>query len=85
MRYKINAKDDQEYADNLINTVMKLALPEVDMDQYGTRMSLSANEYAVKKATEFLKQCPKNRSFEEKKGTTATTNSSGSMNQVSSE
>ena len=33
-RYKIRAKADCEYADSLINTVMKLALPEVDMDQY---------------------------------------------------
>lgn len=41
-------------ADNLINTVMRLQLPEVDMDQYSARLQISANDYAVKKATEYI-------------------------------
>ena len=33
---------------------MRLQLPEVDMDQYSARLQISANDYAVKKATEYI-------------------------------
>ena len=32
VRYQIEDKKASEYTDNLINIVMKLALPEVDID-----------------------------------------------------
>ena len=44
-------------ADNIINKVLQLSVPEVDMDQYDPKkMMISAYDYAVKKATEFLDQ-----------------------------
>jgi len=49
-----NCKCSIDAADNLINKVMKLALPEVDMDQYSARMQISANDYAVNKANDFM-------------------------------
>lgn len=50
-----NCKCSVEAADNLINTVMKLTLPEVDLDLYNASvLRISANDYAVNKATEFL-------------------------------
>lgn len=49
-----NCKCSIDVADNLINSVMKLSLPEVDMDQYSAGLRISANDYAVKKATEFM-------------------------------
>ena len=60
---------------------MKLALPEVDMDQYSLQMQVSANDYAVNKATEFL-NCPPTSMRNQKDKGTATSSSS---NQVDGE
>ena len=44
-------------ADKIINKVIQLSVPEVDMDQYNSKqMKISANDFAVKKASEFVEQ-----------------------------
>ena len=61
-------------ADNLINTVMKLLLPEVDMDQYSARLQISANDYAVRKATEFMTSVTSQKRPPIDKGTSSSSN-----------
>ena len=42
-------------ADKIINKVIQLSVPEVDMDQYNSKqMKISASDYAIKKASEFV-------------------------------
>ena len=89
VRYQIEDKKASEYTDNLINIVMKLALPEVDIDQYvqscggksgSGRMNMSANDYAIKKASYFLQHSQPNEHKTKIIVATATTTSSGSNN-----
>ena len=42
-----NEQEEITIVDNIINILLKLNLPEVDIDQYSTRMNISANEFAV--------------------------------------
>ena len=41
-------------ADTLINKVMTMTLPEVNIDQYSAQMQISANDYAMLKVTEHM-------------------------------
>lgn len=43
----------QEKADELINFILNISLPEIDMDQYKITFGISASEFALKKADEF--------------------------------
>lgn len=56
LRYEINQSDEdyQEKADQLINQVLLLTIPEIDMGQYTLRSGMSANDYAEHKAKEFI-------------------------------
>jgi hypothetical protein len=47
---------DVKLADQLINTILQLGIPEVDRDLYSAKMNISAQDYATKQALEFLKQ-----------------------------
>ena len=52
-----SSQQNVKTADNIINKVLQLSVPEVDMDQYNPKqMMISAYDYAVQKATEFLDQ-----------------------------
>ena len=43
----------QEKADELINFILNISLPEIDMDQYKITFGIGAAEYALKKSDEF--------------------------------
>lgn len=43
-------------ADQLINRLMKLSIPEVDKDLYSVKMNISVTEYAMQQASSFLNQ-----------------------------
>ena len=43
----------QEKADELINFILNISLPEIDMDQYKITFGISAAEFALKKTDEF--------------------------------
>jgi hypothetical protein len=43
----------QEKADELINFILNINLPEVDMDQYKISFGVSATDFAKNKADEF--------------------------------
>ena len=50
-------KSSIQTVDKIINKILKIQVPEVDMDQYDPKkMKVSAYDYAVKKATEFMEQ-----------------------------
>ncbi len=40
-------------ADELLNLILNMSIPEIDLDQYHISMNISADDYANKKATEF--------------------------------
>lgn len=42
-----------EKCDELINFLLNISIPEVDIDQYKIAMGISAQEFASKKANEF--------------------------------
>lgn len=48
------AADSMQLADSLIETAIQLKIPQVQMDKYSTRLKISANDYAVKKASKFM-------------------------------
>ena len=62
-RYAIKEKDDvssisekstgaclSEKADEFINYIVSVALPEVDVDAYTTKLKMSVHDYALQKA-----------------------------------
>ncbi len=54
--YSCDESNSQEYldkADELINFLLNVKLPEIDIDQYKINMGISASEYAIKKTNEF--------------------------------
>lgn len=44
-----------EKADELINFILNITVPEIDIDQYKIIMNISAEEYALKKANELCR------------------------------
>lgn len=42
-----------EKADEFINYIVSVALPEIDVDSYSTKSNLSVADFATKKAEEF--------------------------------
>jgi len=58
MRYSIEINNEEnssfvEEADELIDFIVGITLPEVDADQYSTKQNISVKEYAERKAAEF--------------------------------
>lgn len=48
-----NSPQFQAKADELINFILNITLPEIDMDQYKPSLGVSAAEFANKKTDEF--------------------------------
>lgn len=49
------SNDSQMYsdkADELINFILNIQIPEIDMDLYSTELNISAEEYAMRKVNE---------------------------------
>lgn len=45
-------------ADELINRLLQLSIPEVDKDLYSHKLTISVQEYALKQAAAFMNQTP---------------------------
>ena len=52
-RYAASGDQFIEKCDELINFILNISIPEVDIDQYKIAMGISAEEYATKRANEF--------------------------------
>lgn len=46
-------------ADQLIENIVKLSIPEIDKDLYNVKMNISVQEFAMNQAIGFLKESPK--------------------------
>jgi hypothetical protein len=54
--YECHYEENQKFlekADELINLILNIPIPEIDMDSYNIGMSISAEQYALKKVEEF--------------------------------